>query len=303
MKVVITGGTGFIGKALACELSGTGHQVVALSRNAEKGRRLLGDAAVVAQWDGKSATGWAEHADAAGAIMNLAGESISPGRWTRSKRARILQSRLDAGHAVVEAVAEAEQKPRVVIQSSGIGYYGSRSDEVDESSAAGSGFLPQVAREWEASTQKVKEMGVRQIVIRTGAVLGNNGGALPRLLTPFRLFVGGPLGSGKQYFPWIHLHDEVRAIRFLAESEELEGPFNLVAPESLTMRDFCAILGKVIKRPSWLRVPDFALKLAFGQMAEEVLLSGQRALPRRLMEAGYEFAYPGLEPALRDILS
>jgi len=302
MKIVITGGTGFIGRALAGELSGAGHRVVALSRNAEKGRRMLGDIAAVAQWDGKSASGWAEHADSAGAIVNLAGESISPGRWTRSKRTRILKSRLDAGQAVVEAILKAGVKPKVVIQSSGIGYYGSRSDEVDEFSAAGSGFLPQVAREWEASTKKVQKMGIRQIVIRTGVVLGNSGGALPRLLTPFRLFVGGPLGSGRQYFPWIHLRDEVRAIRFLAESEKLEGPFNLAAPESLTMKDFCGVLGKVMKRPSWLKVPGFALKLVFGRMAEEVLLSGQRALPRRLIEAGYEFAYPSLEPALREIL-
>jgi uncharacterized protein (TIGR01777 family) len=303
MKIVITGGTGFIGKALAGELSGAGHQVVALSRDAEKGRRVLGEVAAVAQWDGESATGWAEHADGAGAIVNLAGESISPGRWTRSKRTRILKSRLDAGQAVVEAVLKAGAKPRVVVQSSGIGYYGSGTDEVDESASAGSGFLPEVARKWEASTKKVQEMGVRQIVIRTGVVLGISGGALPRLLTPFRLFVGGPLGSGKQYFPWIHLEDEVRAIRFLAESEKLEGPFNLVAPQSLTMKDFSAILGQVMKRPSWLRVPGFTLKLAFGQMADEVLLSGQRALPRRLMEAGYEFAHPSLEPALREILS
>jgi uncharacterized protein (TIGR01777 family) len=302
MKIVITGGTGFIGRALVGELTGAGHQVVALSRNAEKGRRVLGDIAVVAQWDGKSASGWAEHADSTGAIVNLAGESISSGRWTRSKKARILKSRLDAGQAVVEAILNAGRKPKVVIQSSGIGYYGPRSDEVDESSAAGSGFLPQVAQEWEASTKKVQEMGVRQIVVRTGVVLGKSGGALPRLLTPFRLFIGGPLGNGKQYFPWIHLRDEVKAIRFLAESEKLEGPFNLVAPESLTMKDFSVMLGKVMKRPSWLKVPGFALRLVFGQMAEEVLLSGQRALPRRLMQAGYEFAYPSLEPALREIL-
>jgi uncharacterized protein (TIGR01777 family) len=303
MRIVITGGTGFIGRALVRELSRAGHKVVALSRNVEKGRRVLGDAASVVQWNGKSAKGWAEHADAAGAIVNLAGESISPGRWTRSKKVRILKSRLDAGQAVVEAVLKVGTKPKVVIQSSGIGYYGSRSDEVDESSAPGSGFLPEVAREWETSTKKVQEMDVRHIVIRTGVVLGKSGGALPRLLAPFRLFVGGPLGNGKQYFPWIHLDDEVKAIHFLAESEDLEGPFNLVAPESRSMKDFCAVLGRVMRRPSWLRVPDLALKLAFGRMAEEVLLSGQRALPRRLMEAGYEFAYPDLEPALREILS
>jgi len=303
MKVVITGSTGFIGRALAGDLTGSGHEVVALSRNADKARRVFGDEITVAQWDGKGATGWAEHADGAGAIVNLAGESISSGRWTRSKKARILESRLAAGRAVVEAISQASAKPKVVIQSSGIGYYGSRSDEiVDESASAGSGFLPEVARKWEASTKEVREMGVRQIVIRTGIVLGSQGGALPRLLPPFRLFVGGPLGSGTQYFPWIHLSDEVKAIRFLIERDDLEGPFNLVAPQSLTMKDFCGALGKVMRRPSWLRVPGFALRLAFGRMAQEVLLSGQRAIPKRLTEAGYEYSYPSAESALREIL-
>ncbi len=303
MRVVITGAAGFIARALSGELARSGYQVVGLSRNPNRARQVLGDTVTVAQWDGKSSGSWEGYADGARAIVNLAGENISSGRWTKSKKDRILESRINAGRAVVEAISKATAKPNVVIQSSGIGYYGSRFDEVvDESAPPGTGFLCDVARQWEASTEQVRSMGVRQVVIRTGIVLGADGGALPRLLTPFRLFLGGPLGSGKQFFPWIHLQDEVQAIRLLIERDDLDGPFNLVAPESLTMRDFCSILGKVMRRPSWFRVPGFALHLLFGEMAKEVLLSGQRAAPQRLMKAGYGFAYSGAESALRQIL-
>ena len=203
-----------------------------------------------------------------------------------------------------DAIAGAKSKPRVVIQSSGIGYYGSRGEEtLDESSSPGEGFLPDLAREWEGSTKGVETLGVRHVIIRTGIVLGSDGGALPRLLTPFRFFVGGPLGSGKQYFPWIHLADEVEAICFFMENENLQGPFNLVAPEQISMKQFCRILGKVMGRPSWFRVPGFVLSLLYGQMADEVLLSGQKATPKRLLAAGYRFRYPDAEGALRQILT
>lgn len=304
MNVVITGATGFIGRALCSELVEAGHQVVGLSRNPAKGAELLGARVTVVGWDGKSAQGWGKHADGARAIVNLAGENIASGRWTQPQRRRILQSRLDAGRAVTDAVAQADKKPDVVIQSSGIGYYGSRWDEIiDESSSAGKGFLSQVARDWEDSTKDVKSFGTRHVVIRTGVVLGADGGALPRLLTPFRLFLGGPLGSGKQWFPWIHLDDEVGAIRFLIERDDLDGAFNLTAPEPPTLKGFCRALGKAMGRPSWLPVPGFLLRLMFGEMAKEVLLSGQRAVPRRLLEAGYSFEYPGTMSALEHILS
>jgi uncharacterized protein (TIGR01777 family) len=304
MKVIITGATGFIGRALCRKLLEAGYHVVALSRNADGGRKILGGGVVVKEWDGKSSRGWKELANGAYAIINLAGENISTGRWTQKKKQRILRSRLDAGKAVVEAVAEAQEKPRVVIQSSGIGYYGSTSDQmVDESSLPGKGFLVDVAQEWEASTKKVESWDIRHVVIRTGVVLGREGGALPRLLTPFRFFVGGPLGSGKQWFPWIHLEDEVGAIRFLMEKEDLSGPFNLCAPEPVVMKHFCRTLGKVMGRPSWLPIPEFMLHLLFGQIAKEVLLSGQRAVPRRIIEDGYQFKYSSLRPALQEILS
>jgi uncharacterized protein (TIGR01777 family) len=304
MKIIITGATGFIGRALSAGLLEAGYHVVALSRNADRGREILGGGVIVKEWDGKSSQGWKELANGAYGIVNLVGENISNGRWTQKKKQRILQSRLDAGKAVVEAVAEAKKKPRVVIQSSGIGYYGSTSDEmIDESSPPGKGFLVEVADQWEASSKQVESLGTRHVIIRTGVVLGSEGGAFPRLLTPFRFFVGGPLGSGKQWLPWIHLHDEVKAIRFLMEKEDLNGPFNLCAPEPITMKEFSQTLGKIMRRPSWLPIPGLMLRLLFGQMAEEALLSGQRALPRRLLDGGYRFKYPNLNPALEEILS
>ncbi len=303
MTVIIAGATGFIGRALSRRLLETGHEVVALSRHRNKAREVLGEGVTVAEWNGVSTEEWEKYVDGAHAIVNLAGENISTGRWTEAKKQRILQSRLDAGRAVVEAVEKAGKKPRVVIQSSGIGYYGSTSDEiVDESSPPGDGFLVEVAERWENSTKQVESSGTRHAIIRTGVVLGSDGGALPRLLTPFRLFVGGPLGSGKQWLPWIHLEDEVKAIRFLMEREDLSGQFNLCTPEPVTMKDFCQILGRVLKRPSWFPVPSLLLRLMFGQMADEVLLTGQRAIPKRLLDAGFEFQFPHAEPALRDLL-
>lgn len=304
MKVIITGATGFIGRVLSRRLVEAGYDVVALSRDPESGRRLLGHDIEILEWDGRSAKGWGGQADGACAIINLAGEGIASGRWTEKKKQRIVKSRLDAGRALMDAITRAKSKPKAVIQSSGIGYYGSRGDEsLDESSSAGKGFLPDLAREWEESTRGVETLGVRHVTIRTGIVLGSDGGALPRLLTPFRFFVGGPLGSGKQGFPWIHIADEIEAIRFLMESQELRGAFNLTAPEQISMKQFCRTLGRVMGRPSWFRVPGFLLRLLYGRMADEALLSGQKAIPQKLLAAGYRFRYPDAESALSQILA
>ena len=303
MRVIITGATGFIRKALCQELTEAGYEVVALSRSRETGTRILGEKVKVAQWDGKTAKSWGNLANGAYAIINLAGENISSGRWTDKRKKIILESRLNAGKAVVEAVKQAKEKPKVVIQASAIGYYGSRGDEiVDEESAPGKGFLPEVAQQWELSTKAVELAGIRHIIIRTGIVLGKDEGAFPRLALPFRLFVGGHLGAGEQWFSWIHLKDEVRAIHFLMEKEDLSGVFNLTTPGSLKEKDFAVLLGKVMRRPSWFPVPGFVLRLLVGEMANEALLTGQRVVPKRLLEAGFEFLYPEAEFALRDIL-
>ncbi len=306
MRIVITGGTGFIGRALAKELAGAGYEVILLSRNPARATGL--PAGVRAErWDGRTAAGWGGLVEGALAIVNLAGENLSggtfpPARWTPERKALIRSSRLDAGAAVLEAVTAARAKPRVVIQASGIGHYGSREEELlTEEDRPGDDFLARLTVEWEASTALVTAQGVRHVSIRTGVVLSPDEGALKQLLLPFKLFVGGPMGSGRQGFSWIHPADEVGAIRFLIENERAHGPFNLCAPQPLTNAEFARVLGKVLGRPSWLRVPGFVLRLALGEVASMVL-EGQKALPKKLLDLGFRFRFPDAESALRDLL-
>jgi len=303
MRVVITGATGFIGRALCKELC-KDYEVIALSRDSSRATKSIGDQAKVVEWDGRTTGSWFQQANGAFAIINLAGENIASGRWNESKKAGILHSRLDSARAVREAIKQMNKKPSVVIQASAIGYYGSRQNEqLDENSAPGKGFLANVCQRVESSVEKVAEMGVRCIVIRTGVVLGRDGGAFVKLAKPFRFFLGGHLGSGRQWFSWIHLQDEVGAIKFLMENEHIKGVFNLTAPEPVTMKKFCKILGKVLHRPSLLKVPGFAARLIFGEMANEMLLSGQKVLPKRLLNTGFDFKYTDVKHALNDITS
>lgn len=302
-RIIVTGATGFIGQALCFRLQEEGYEVIALSRSKEKGEKILGTQVKVVEWDGRSCQGWLDYANGAQAVVNLAGENIGAGRWTPKRKKAILQSRLDAGRAVVEAANSVDKKPGVIIQASAIGYYGSCRDEiVDESSLPGEGFLVDVVKQWELSTKEVESQKIRRVIIRSGIVLGKEGGVFLRLVKPFRFFVGGHLGSGKQWFSWIHLEDEVKAILFLIQREDLNGVFNLSAPQQLIQKDFFHVLGKIMRRPSWLPVPGFVLRLIFGEMAKETLLSGQRVVPRRLMEAGYQFLFPQAELAIKEIL-
>jgi uncharacterized protein (TIGR01777 family) len=301
MAIIITGGTGLIGRALVANLAADGHEVVLLSRTPERATGLPAGARAEG-WDGRTATGWGHLADGAKAIVNLAGESIAAGRWTAERKRHISESRLNAGRAVVQAVEAATHKPHVVIQASAVGYYGPRGDEeVTEETPPGNDFLAQVAVEWEGSTAPVEALGVRRAIIRSGVVLSSAGGALPPLLLPFKLFAGGPLGHGQQWFPWIHVADEVGAIRFLIEDQAASGPFNLTAPHPLTNAEFSRVLGRVLRRPAIMPTPAFALRLLFGEMAT-VLLDGQRAAPRRLLGLGFIFRLPEAEAALRDLL-
>jgi hypothetical protein len=302
-RIIISGATGFIGRALCRELIEKGYDVVVLSRNPVKGTTLLSKSLQVVSWDARTAEGWMQYAEGAHGIINLAGENIASGRWTQERKQKILESRLAAGKAIVEAVTRVGHKPRVVIQASGIGYYGSRGDELlKETSSAGQGFLADVATQWEQTTSTVESLGVRQIIIRTGIVLGRDGGFLVRVLLPFKLFMGGYMGSGRQWLSWIHITDEVGAICFLLEKEALTGAFNLCAPHPLAAKEFFHVVGAVMGRPSWLPVPGFMLRLMLGEMAEELILSGQRAVPERLLGTGYEFRYPAAEAALRELL-
>lgn len=301
MRIIISGGTGLIGWALAKDLAKEGHEITILSRSPER-ITALPDGVRLEGWDGRTAEGWGPAADGADAIVNLAGESIAAGRWSDTRKQRIRDSRVNAGQAVVKAVAEAQDKPQVVIQSSAVGYYGPCGDEeITEDAPPGDDFLAHVAMEWEQSTASLEEMGVRRAILRTGVVLSQDGGALPRLLLPFRFYAGGPLGDGQQYLPWIHIADEVAAIRFLIENDRATGPFNLAAPHPLTNADFSRVLGKVLEKPARMPAPSFAMRLAFGEMST-VLLDGQRAIPRRLMDLGFDFRFPDAEAALRDLL-
>ncbi|HEX3525876.1 MAG TPA: TIGR01777 family oxidoreductase [Thermoanaerobaculia bacterium] len=301
MRVVITGGSGLIGSALARELGGAGQDVVVLTRDAGKAGALPAGVRAV-QWDGRTAAGWGSLLDGDTVLVHLAGESIASGRWTEDRKRRIRDSRVGSGKAVLQAIREAAVKPRALLQGSAVGYYGPHGDEViREDAAPGDDFLAGVCKEWEASTAEAEALGVRRAILRTGVVLAREGGALPKMTLPFKLMAGGPLGNGRQWFPWIHLADEVGAIRFLAESTEATGPFNLTAPNPVTNRELAGILASVLHRPGFMPAPGFALRLALGEMAD-MLLNGQRVVPSRLQELGYRFKYPGAEPALRGLL-
>lgn len=305
MRVVITGGSGLIGRAVAALLAAQGHEVVVLSRDPERVRGLPAGVRA-ARWDGHSAAGWEALLEAGSAVINLAGEAIAAGRWSEERKRRIRASRLEAGRAVVDAVRQAAEEgraPAVVAQASGIGYYGETGDqEIGEDHPPGGDFLAEVAVAWEASTAEVEALGVRRIVLRTGVVLDRDGGALAKMLPLFRLGLGGPLGSGRQWLPWIHMADEVAAIRFLLATPSASGPFNLCAPRPVQNRDFGRALARQLHRPGLLPVPATALRVALGELSG-ALLRSQRTLPRRLMDEGYRFRFPDLPEALANLLA
>jgi len=301
-RVIIAGAAGFIGRALCQALHGD-YEVVALSRDALRASGVIAEWATVLEWDARTAGTWARQAEGAHAIINLAGENLAAGRWTQARKASIVQSRTNSAGAIVDAVSGAKAKPEVVIQASAVGYYGSRGDKLlDEDSAAGSGFLADVCRRTESVAARIEQSGVRYVAVRSGLVLAREGGILPRFLMPYRFFLGGTLGSGRHWFSWISLEDEIRAIRFLLEKSSLNGVFNLTAPNPVTMRQFSQVLGQVLQKPAWTVVPAFALRLVFGQMADETLLASQKTIPKRLREAGFTFKYPELRTALEAII-
>ena len=306
MKVLIPGGTGLIGKALVQELKAHGHEPILLSRNPNKNIEQFADVQIE-PWNAKTPQGWGHLVNEVDAIVNLAGENLAgtrffPTRWTPARKEKILNSRLQAGAAISAAVDAAEQKPNVVIQASAIGYYGVHGDEIiTEDNQPGNDFVSQTSLKWEDSTTSVEKHAVRRVVIRSGIVLAKNDGALVRILLPYRLFVGGPFGNGKQWYSWIHHKDEAAAIRFLLENPKAQGVFNLTAPNPLTNAEFGQSLGRVMKRPSLIPLPGFVFRLMFGEVAT-VVLDGQRVLPQRLLDMDFEFQFPEVETAFTDIL-
>ncbi len=303
-RVLITGGTGLIGRALANDLVQSGYKVIVLSRNPDQARGFANNARVE-RWDGRTAQGWGALANGATAIVNLAGESIGIPPvpwWLPGRKQRIRASRVNAGRAVVAAIKAATEKPRVVIQASGINYYGWRGDQVvTEKDSAGNDFAARVCVDWEATLAPAESLGVRLAILRTAPVLTKQGGILFWLALPFRLFVGGPLGNGKQWFSWIHIADQVRAMRFLIENENARGVYNASAPDPKTNADFGRLLSRALKRPYWFPTPGWAMRLAFGELGDTLLLGSQRVVPQRLQEAGFQFQFADAASALEDL--
>jgi uncharacterized protein (TIGR01777 family) len=245
---------------------------------------------------------WTGHVQKADAVINLAGESIGGGRWTASRKDRIVSSRVNATRALLESIRQAEKKPSLFISSSAVGYYGPvESGDVTEDHPPGSGFLADVCLRWEQEAWAVGELGPRVVILRTGVVIGGKGGALERMVFPFRLYAGGPIGSGRQWFPWVHSDDVAGVILFALGSVALAGPVNVVAPECVDMRAFCAALGVALSRPSWFPVPAAALRAALGEMAD-MILTGQRVVPAKLLGLGYRFRHPALAEALASVV-
>jgi len=302
-RVIITGGSGLIGQALAADLLKDGYEVIVLSRNAQRRGANLPSGMRFEQWDGTSAQGWGHLVEQGAAIVNLAGENIGERRWTETRKQAIIESRLRAGKAVSEAVAQARNKPGVVIQASAIGYYGAHTDEIlTEKSPPVDDFMSRICQQWEPATAPVEQAGVRRVVVRSGVVLSRQGGAFPRMIMPFNFFAGGPLGSGKQWISWIHVRDEVAGLRFLIDNPNASGVYNLTSPYPLKNVDFERAIGGVMRRPAIIPTPAFAIRLLFGEMAITVL-EGQRVVPERLEKEGFLFNYPRIEEALRDLLS
>ncbi|MBK5937504.1 MAG: TIGR01777 family oxidoreductase [Halorhodospira halophila] len=296
MRILITGGSGFVGKPLCARLHERGHELLVVSRNPERAR-----AALPARTDIRPNV--ADFLDSQPeAIINLAGESIAEGRWTEAKKQRLLDSRLNTTQAVVDLCGQLDTPPKTLISASAMGYYGDQGDrEVTEETPPNPEFVHELCARWEEAARQAESHGVRVALMRIGLVLDRDGGTLAKLLTPFRLGLGGPLGSGKQYMPWIHRTDLVRIILFLLDQEALAGPFNAGAPEPVTNAEFTRTLARHLHRPAFLPAPAPALRLAFGEMSR-ILLTGARMRPQRLQEAGFTFEYPTLDEALSEIL-
>ena len=299
MRIVIAGGSGFLGRPLAATLARQQHEVVVLTR-----RNTAGLPAGYVSWTPDGTTGpWAGRLEAADAIINLAGASIAGRRWTAARKQELRDSRLLATRSLVAALRAAAPRRRVFVHGTGIGYYGScGTEEIAEDHAPGGDFLGQLGVAWEAEGNAARDTGVRVVVLRFGLVLAPEGGVLGRMLLPFRLGLGGPFGSGEQYMPWIHRRDWIDLVRWSLITTAAEGPFNATAPQPVTNREFTRTLAKVLGRPHVLRVPASALRLALGELAD-ALLTGQRAVPKRALDMGFHFRYPSLEPALRDLLA
>jgi len=306
MKVAIAGATGFVGTRLVEQLHQQGNSILVLTRDRDRAMRVFPsqnfpNVEVVAYTPQQSGD-WQGSIAGCDAVVNLAGAPIAEERWTAQIKQEILNSRKIGTEKIVEAIERANPKPTVLVNSSAIGYYGtSETATFDETSAPGNDFLAQVCQNWENAASQVTATGTRLVIIRSGIVLGMGGGALAKMLTPFQLFAGGPIGSGQQWFSWIHRDDLVSFILAALSQSNLEGVYNGTAPNPVRMKELCQVLGEVINRPSWLPVPDFALQMLLGDGAK-VVLEGQQVLPKRTLASGFNYQYSDLKSALKQIL-
>ena len=303
MRIVVSGGTGFIGRALCASLCQEGHRVTLLTRRREEAQRSCGSIVTAVEWNGREAGAWEPCLEGADAVINLAGAPLADERWTEARKRLLSESRVLSTRLLAEAMSRRTSKPRTLVSASGIGYYGASDDRVlDEGALRGEGFLADLCLAWEAEALRAAEFGVRVVMLRTGMVLEQDGGALPKMLLPFRLFAGGPIMPGTQWVSWIHRRDHIGLIQWLFATPSVSGPVNAVAPEAVTMNRFCEALGRVLHRPSWLPVPGFALHVALGELGT-LMTTGQRVNPAKALFGGYVFHYPTLEPALRAIVA
>ncbi|MBP0017647.1 MAG: TIGR01777 family oxidoreductase [Cyanobacteria bacterium SBLK] len=305
MKIAITGATGFVGSRLVEKLNEKKESILILTRNPERAKKMFPASVFpnleIVAYTPKKSGDWQEKIAGCDAIVNLAGESLAEGRWTRDRKREIVESRQVGTQKIVEAIANANPKPQVLINASAIGYYGtSETETFTEKSASGNDFLAEVCKKWEAEAEKVKESSVRLVVLRLGIVLGD-GGAIAKMLTPFKLFIGGPIGSGKQWFSWIHREDAVNLILEAIARSEITGVYNATTPNPVRMGEFCQVLGNVLNRPSWLPVPEFAIEAILGDGAI-VVLEGQQVLPQAVETVGFTYQYPTVKSALQEIL-
>ncbi|MBK9926272.1 MAG: TIGR01777 family protein [Anaerolineales bacterium] len=294
MNVLIAGGSGFIGTALTKSLQQDGHKVFILTRRIPKDSSQI-------QWDGKTTKGWGYIINEVDAVINLTGYGLEHWPWTKRQKQRFIDSRVFPGFALASAIKDSSHRPSVFLQTSGINHYGLRNDSIaDESTPPASDFLAQLTVGWEDATKPIEELGVRRVVTRTAVVLSGRGGLFPLMALSVRLFFGGRFGDGKQATPWIHLADQVSAIKFLLENENARGPFNLIAPTPTSNADFMKIIATHLKRPYWFHLPAFLLRIPLGEMSV-LLTEGSYSQPKRLLELGYKFQFPKLKDAVKDI--
>ncbi len=302
MKIVISGGTGFIGAYVLRHLSKGPHEIVLFTRSGNRTETIEAATVRYVHWNAYAAGVWMNEIDGTDVVINLVGKNVVEERWNERAKQEMYDSRIIPTKLIVDAIGSAPSKPSLLISASAVGFYGDRESEtITEESSGGNDFLAYVVREWEGAAYRAEQYGVRVATPRTGLVLAKNGGMIAKMMLPFQLFLGGPIGNGRQYLPWIHIDDVVRGMLFAIENNDFRGVYNLVAPYPVTMEEFARTFGNVLHRPSWLPVPSFVLKAMFGE-GGKVILSGQRTLPKKLLTAGFVFSHVELKSALEKIL-